>query len=118
MSDFFTILHNNGMLLLMGQYPQGPLGGILCTLLLSLLAVILAFPVGILIGLARLAHWRWLRVAAACWVYMLRGVTLLMVVFWTYFCVPSLVGRDAGGFATVLCTLVFYESAYIAEIVR
>ncbi len=118
MADFFRILHDNGMLLLMGQYPQGPLGGILCTLLISLLAVLLAFPVGILLGLARVAHWRWLRIAAACWVYMLRGVPLMMVVFWTYFCVPLLVGHDAGGFATMLCTLVVYESAYIAEIVR
>ncbi|AYC20694.1 hypothetical protein DZA65_03845 [Dickeya dianthicola] len=31
MFDFFTILHDNGLLLLMGQYPNGPLGGVLCT---------------------------------------------------------------------------------------
>ena len=46
MFDFFTILHDNGLLLLMGQYPDGPLGGVLCTLLVSLLAVLFAFPVG------------------------------------------------------------------------
>lgn len=28
MSDIFTILHDNGMLFLMGQYPNGALGGI------------------------------------------------------------------------------------------
>ncbi|WP_017348661.1 amino acid ABC transporter permease [Pantoea sp. A4] len=118
MLDFFTILHDNGMLLLMGQYPNGPLGGLLCTLVISLLGIVFAFPVGLLLGLARLASWRWLRIFAACWVYLVRGVPLMMVVFWTYFCVPLLIGHNISGFSTMLCTLVIYESAYIAEIVR
>lgn len=118
MFEMFSILHDNGLLLLMGQYPNGPLGGVLCTLLLSLLAVLLAFPVGILLGLARLSPWRWLSWPAACWVYLLRGIPLMMVVFWTYFCVPLLIGQTISGFTTMLCTLVIYESAYIAEIVR
>lgn len=118
MFEILTILHDNGLLLLMGQYPSGPLGGVLCTLLISVLAVLIAFPVGVLLGLARLAPWRWLSWPAACWVYLLRGIPLMMVVFWTYFCVPLLIGHTISGFATMLCTLVIYESAYIAEIVR
>lgn len=118
MFDVFTILRDHGMLLLMGQYPNGPLGGVLCTLLISLLAVLLSFPLGVLVGLARLSPWRWLRWPAACWVYTLRGIPLMMVVFWTYFCVPLLIGQNISGFSTMLCTLVIYESAYIAEIVR
>lgn len=118
MFEIFTILHDNGMLLLMGQYPNGPLGGVLCTLLISVLAVLLAFPIGVLLGLARLSPWRWLSWPATSWVYLLRGIPLMMVVFWTYFCVPLLIGHNISGFATMLCTLVIYESAYIAEIVR
>ena len=118
MFDVFTILQDHGMLFLMGQYPNGPLGGVLCTLLISLLAVVLSFPLGVLVGLARLSPWRGLRWAAACWVYTLRGIPLMMVVFWTYFCVPLLIGQNISGFSTMLCTLVIYESAYIAEIVR
>ncbi|MCG8708520.1 amino acid ABC transporter permease [Brenneria sp. 4F2] len=118
MLEMFTILHDNGMLFLMGQYPKGPLGGILCTLLISLLAVIFAFPIGVLLGVARISPFRWLSWPAACWVYVLRGIPLLMVVFWTYFCVPLLIGHNISGFSTMLCTLVIYESAYIAEIVR
>ncbi|NWA59541.1 amino acid ABC transporter permease [Pantoea sp. B9002] len=118
MFEMFTILHDNGMLLLMGQYPNGPIGGVLCTLLISALAVLLAFPIGVLLGLARLSPWRWLSWPATGWVYLLRGIPLMMVVFWTYFCVPLLIGHNISGFATMLCTLVIYESAYIAEIVR
>ncbi|MCP5810055.1 amino acid ABC transporter permease, partial [Klebsiella pneumoniae] len=72
MFDFFTILHDNGLLLLMGQYPDGPLGGVLCTLLVSLLAVLFAFPVGVLLCLARLSPWRWLSWPVTCWIYLLR----------------------------------------------
>ena len=118
MFEIFTILHDNGMLLLMGQYPNGPLGGVLCTLVISVLAVVLAFPIGVMLGLARLSPWRWLSWPATCGVYLLRGIPLMMVVFWTYFCVPLLIGHNISGFATMLCTLVIYESAYIAEIVR
>ncbi|ATY92898.1 probable amino acid ABC transporter, permease protein [Pectobacterium atrosepticum SCRI1043] len=118
MFDIFTILRDHGMLLLVGQYPSGPLGGVLCTLLISLLAVLLSFPLGVLVGLARLSPWRWLSWPATCWVYTLRGIPLMMVVFWTYFCVPLLIGHNISGFSTMLCTLVIYESAYIAEIVR
>ncbi len=70
MFDFFTILHDNGLLLLMGQYPDGPLGGVLCTLLVSLLAVLFAFPVGVLLCLARLSPWRWLSWPVTCWIYL------------------------------------------------
>lgn len=118
MFDFFTILHDNGLLLLMGQYPDGPLGGVLCTLLVSLLAVLFAFPVGVLLCLARLSPWRWLSWPVTGWIYLLRGIPLMMVVFWTYFCVPLLIGHNISGFSTMLCTLIIYESAYIAEIVR
>lgn len=118
MLEMLTILHDNGLLLLIGQYPNGPLGGVLCTLLISVLAMLLAFPVGVLLGLARLSPWRWLSWPATTWVYLLRGIPLMMVVFWTYFCVPLLIGHNISGFATMLCTLVIYESTYIAEIVR
>lgn len=118
MLELLHIVHDHGLLLLMGQYPHGPLGGLLCTLLLSLFAVLLSLPLGILLGLARLSPWRWLNVPVTCWVYILRGIPLMMVVFWTYFCVPLLIGKTLGGFSTMLCTLVVYESAYIGEIVR
>ena len=33
MTSIFEILRDNWLLLLVGQYPQGPLGGIACTLI-------------------------------------------------------------------------------------
>ncbi len=40
---------------LVGQYPNGPLGGLALTLVLASLALLLALPLGILLGLARVS---------------------------------------------------------------
>ncbi len=118
MFDFFKIVHDNWPLFLIGQYPHGPLGGLANTLILAAGALVLAFPLGLLLALARVSPWRWLRYPATVWVYVLRGIPLLMVIFWTYFLVPLLIGHNITGFTTMLCTLVVYQSAYLCEIIR
>jgi polar amino acid transport system permease protein len=118
MTSVFEILRDNWLLLLVGQYPNGPLGGIACTLILSVLGIVLAFPLSVLLALARLSHWRLLNLPATALVYVVRGVPLLMVILWVYFLVPLLIGRNVTGFVTMLCTLVIYEGAYLAEVVR
>ncbi|MFT3821679.1 MAG: amino acid ABC transporter permease [Rubrivivax sp.] len=118
MSDIIAILRDNWLLLLVGQYPNGPLGGVACTLILSLLGIGLAFPMGVLVALARLSRWRALNWLATALVYGARGIPLLMIILWVYFLVPVLIGRNVTGFTTMVVTLVLYESAFLAEIVR
>lgn len=118
MLDMFNILYDNWALFLIGQYPEGPLGGLLNTLILSALALLLAFPLSLMLAVARISPYRLVRLPATVWVYVLRGIPLLMVIFWTYFLVPLLIGRNISGFTTMLCTLVIYQSAYLSEIVR
>jgi len=48
----------------------------------------------------------------------MRGLPLIMLIFWVYFFLPALLGRPVSGFSTMLATLVIYEAAYLAEIVR
>ncbi|WP_412556340.1 amino acid ABC transporter permease [Variovorax sp. VRV01] len=112
------ILREYGMLLLVGQYPNGPLGGLAITLVLSVLGLALAFPLGVAIALLRASAFAWLRFPAAAVIYVVRGVPLLMFIFWVYFFVPVLTGRTVSGFTTMVITLVIYQAAYLAEIVR
>jgi polar amino acid transport system permease protein len=114
----FEIVRNNWLLLLVGQYPDGPLGGFAATLLLSVLGIGLAFPVSILVALARISHWRVLRAPATGLVYLVRGIPLLMIIFWVYFLFPLLLGTQVSGFATMVCTLVLYEGVFLSEVVR
>lgn len=118
MNDILHILHDNGTLLLVGQYPHGPLGGLAITLLLSFFGILLAFPFSVGIALARISPFSWLRRPATALIYVVRGVPLVMFIFWVYFFVPLLIGQTVTGFTTMLVTLVIYESAYLAEIIR
>jgi polar amino acid transport system permease protein len=103
---------------LVGQYPKGPLGGLALTLLLAALGLLLALPLGILLGLARVSPFRLLRWPVTALVFVVRGTPLLMVVFWAYFFLPSVTGHKTDQFTTMLIALVVFDAAYLAEIVR
>lgn len=103
---------------LVGQYPNGPLGGLALTLVLASLGLILAMPLGVLLGLARVSPWRWLRWPVTGLVFGIRGIPLLMVVFWAYFFLPSVTGHKTDQFTTMLMALVLFDAVYLAEIVR
>ena len=117
-NDVIAIIQDYWLLLLIGQYPNGPLGGLANTLILSALSIMLAFPVAILLALARLSKWRLLRWPVTALVYMTRGVPLLMLILWSYFLVPLWTGADVPSFVTMLTTLVVYQGAFLSEVVR
>ncbi|PWK31138.1 MULTISPECIES: amino acid ABC transporter permease [unclassified Pseudomonas] len=112
------IIHNYGLFYLIGQYPNGPLGGLLMTLILAAMALVLAFPVGVLLALCRISPYRLLRLPVTGLVYVLRGTPLLMVIFWAYFLLPTLTGQRTDQFGTMLAALVIFDGVYLAEIIR
>ncbi|URK86093.1 amino acid ABC transporter permease (plasmid) [Rhizobium sp. RCAM05350] len=117
-NDIIAIIQDYWLLLLIGQYPNGPLGGLANTLILSALSIALAFPFSILLALARLSKWPFLRWPVTVLVYVTRGVPLLMLILWSYFLVPLLTGADVPSFVTMLTTLVVYQAAFLSEVVR
>jgi polar amino acid transport system permease protein len=114
----WEILQTYWLYYLIGQYPEGPLGGLSLTLVLAALALVLAFPVGIVLALCRLSPYRLLRWPVTAVVFVVRGTPLLMVVFWAYFLLPSLIGHTTDQFNTMLAALVIFDGAYLAEIIR
>jgi polar amino acid transport system permease protein len=114
----WQILHDYGLMFLVGAWPQGPLGGFAATLILAGAGLAISFPLAICLGLARTSGVRALRWPATAWVYAFRGVPLIMIIFWAYFVLPVLTGATVPAFATALCAIVLYESAFLGEIVR
>ena len=55
--DMIAIVREYWLLLLIGQYPNGPLGGLANTLILSALSIAIAFPFAILLAFARLSKY-------------------------------------------------------------
>lgn len=103
---------------LVGQYPDGPLGGLALTVLIAALALVLAFPVGLVFGIARISPFRAVRWPVSALVFVVRGTPLLMVIFWAYFFLPGITGVKTDQFTTMLIALVIFDGVYLAEIIR
>ena len=107
---------NFGFLIVQGFIGVGAFAG--GTLRLAIPAILLGFILGTLIGLARLARSRWIHVPAAVYVEFFRGVPLVMVIFWFWFMIPTIVGKSLPEYSVALTAFVVFEAAYLAEIVR
>jgi len=102
---------------LVGQYPDGPLGGLVLTILLSGAALVLAMPLGLMLGIARVSRRRAISLPVGVFVQLVRAVPLLLVLFWVYFFLPAVTGVKTSQAATMLIVLVVFDSVYLAEIV-
>jgi polar amino acid transport system permease protein len=112
------ILQNNWLLFLIGQYPHGPIGGLAMTLFMAVVGLALCFPFAVALALARLSPWRAFSRPATAIVHVVRGLPLIMFIFWIYFAWPIVTGRTVGGVETLIIALVVYEACYLAEIIR
>ncbi|MEG0043686.1 MAG: amino acid ABC transporter permease, partial [Massilia sp.] len=102
---------------LVGQYPDGPLGGLVLTILLSGAALLLAMPLGLMLGIARVSRRRAISLPVGGFVQLVRAVPLLLVLFWVYFFLPAVTGVKTSQAMTMLIVLVVFDSVYLAEIV-
>jgi len=114
--DWTAIFSNARFILLQGLLGIGAFGG--GTLRLAIPAILLGFGVGIVLGLARLAERPWIHYPAAVYIEVIRGVPLVMVIFWFWFLVPVLIGRPVPEYWVALTAFVIFEGAYIGEIIR
>ena len=114
--DLQVIVNNFSFLIGQGFFGIGAFTG--GTLRLAVPAMILGFMLGVFIGLARLSRFRWLRWLATIYVEFFRGVPLVMVIFWFWFVIPTLLGRSLPEYGVALTAFVIFEAAYLAEIVR
>lgn len=114
--DFSVVAANFKLLVLQGLIGIGTFAG--GTLRLAVPAIALGFALGIVVGLARLARTRWIRVPATMYVEFFRGVPLVMVIFWIWFIIPQLLRLPIPEYGVALTAFVIFEAAYFGEIVR
>jgi len=95
-------------------------GGLPLTILLSTLALALAFPLAILIALGRRSSLPAIRSLCALYVELIRSVPLVSVLFMASFMLPLLLPQQIhiDGLLRVLVCLVLFAAAYLAEVVR
>lgn len=111
------ILQNYGILLLIGEFPHGKLGGLAMTLIISFVSLIVTFPCAILIALARTGNSNRLKSLASGFVHCVRAIPLLMLIFWAYFALPVVIGFPINATYTLIIAIVIYQTAYLGEII-
>ena len=100
--------------------------GMTFTLQLTVMAMSGGIVLGTLLALARLSSFRALSMVAGAYVNLMRGIPLILVIFWFYFLVPYIgqwvTGADqpvrVGAFASCLITFILFEACYYCEIMR
>jgi polar amino acid transport system permease protein len=104
--------------LLVGMYPDGDLGGLALTVILSITIGVASFALGTILGsVAALLPppFRWLPLAT---MVLVRGVPALAFLFWFYFLLPRLIGADLPPLLSAGIALTLYHGAYMGEDVR
>jgi polar amino acid transport system permease protein len=114
----FSVIWNNMAHFMIGRYPSGPIGGVVLTLYLAVIALVLSFFGGLILGLMCVAHSRFIRYPTLAVVNAVRGIPLLLVIFWMYFLLPFLAGNVVPENGTVIAALAVFTSAYMSQIVQ
>lgn len=114
----FQVIFDNFTYFMIGRFPQGPLGGLGLTIYLAVVSCILSFFGGLILGLLSISKTGWIRHPANLFINTVRGMPLLMVIFWMYFLLPAIMGTAVPESQTVIMGLTFFTSAYMSQIVR
>lgn len=93
-------------------------GGLLQTLALSGLTIVLSVILGSAIGLARCYGPKWLSLPLVFYIDSMRAIPVLVVLVWTYFALPVVLGITLPPFWAATLALTVHISAYVAEIIR
>jgi general L-amino acid transport system permease protein len=95
-------------------------GGLPLTVILTLLAMALSTPLGVLLALARRSHLPLLRALASSYIELVRGVPLLTVLFLATFVLPLVLPQSwrLDPLLRIVIALVLFQAAYMAETVR
>jgi polar amino acid transport system permease protein len=112
------ILQKYWVYLLIGDYPHGALGGLAMTLLIAVLCLVLTFPSAVLVALARTGGIKALAYPAIGFVYVIRAMPLLMLIFWVYFFLPLVLGFPISAVWSIVLSIVTFQTAYLSEVIR
>jgi len=95
-------------------------GGLMLTLVLAVVGMVLALPLGILLALGRRSRMPVIRAASVTYIELWRGVPLITVLFMASVMLPLFLpeGATLDKLLRAMIGIVLFQSAYMAEVVR
>lgn len=95
-------------------------GGLLLTIMLTLVGIVASFPLGVLLALGRRSHMPVISAASTLYIEFVRGVPLITVLFMAQLLVP-LVNPSLAELPNVfraMIAIILFTAAYLAENIR
>lgn len=95
-------------------------GGLPVTIMLSVLGIGLAFPIGILLACGRVSSKPAIRLLSTAYIEVMRGVPLITVLFMATFILPLVLppGWTLNLLIRAQVAIILFAAAYLAEVVR
>lgn len=91
--------------------------GAIQTVWMSVITVVCGTLIGLVFGFAAVSRYRVLRWLVDVYIFLLRGIPVLVLMFITYYAFPAL-GYRVSNYAAVTFALVAYAGAFYADVVR
>lgn len=91
-------------------------GGLVVTFEVTILSIVCAIPLGLLTGLGRLSHNRVINLIASTYVEIIRGIPLLVQIFYIYYALAKFL--QVSGLTSAVIAISFCYGAYMGEVFR
>ncbi len=95
-------------------------GGLMLTLLMSIISILLCFPIGILLALGRQSSLPVIRILSTVYIEVIRGLPLITILFMGQILLPLFLpeGARPDRILRAIIGLTMFSSAYLAENIR
>lgn len=94
-------------------------GGLLLSILLTIVTSIVSLPIGILLAFGRRSRFSSVRMICSAYIEVMRSVPLIMVVYWIWILMPVLTPQlNLADVVRGMIGFMIFYSAYVAEYIR
>ena len=100
--------------------PTEKWGGLLVTLIISVVGITLSFPLGVILALGRQSQMPIIKTVCVAFIELIRAVPLITILFMASIMLPLFMpqGTTVDKFLRALVGVTLFTSAYVAEVVR
>ena len=111
----FSFIFDNFEYLMIGAWPNGPIGGLALTLLLCVFSAVLSALFGLLSGILLVMSGSKWQLVLVTILGFFRAIPILMLIFWIYFLLPMTLGISAPKVQTIVLALSLVGGAYLGH---
>ncbi|MGE0007036.1 MAG: amino acid ABC transporter permease [Parvibaculaceae bacterium] len=91
---------------------------LMMTIFVSIASTALGFAIGTVVGALRTYGGRWADIALGFYVDSMRAIPLLVILVWTFFAFPLVIGHSINAVTAGIAGLGLHLGAYVSETVR